>query len=309
MIHPLKIVFFGTPNPAAQILKSLIDAKHEIIAVITKSDKRRSRGAKLIPTPVKELALSSKIEVFEPESKEELTKVISTLNADIGVVVAYGQILPKDVLDHFEYGCINVHYSVLPKFRGAAPVERAILDGEENTGVSIMKMDEGLDTGQIYLSRTVDITAKTNAITLFDSLNLIAIDLLEIVLQDIENQTPSEQEGTPSYASKLDSNDFYFDAKSTTTEVDRKVRAGAFSKGAWTTIENKRIRISEISGLSNERVSKEEVGSISQEGFLSLSDGKIFIEKIQAPGKALMSFKDWANGIGKNKFPIRIDSN
>ncbi len=308
MSYPVKIVYFGTPNPAMEILDALIESNHEIVAVITQPDKRRGRGNKLLPTPVKKRALDAGITVYEPTNKVELSDTVLKLKADVGVVVAYGRILPVNILEHFKFGCINVHYSLLPKYRGAAPVERAILEGEKLTGVSIMKMDEGLDTGEVFASRQVDIGAKTNTESLFKSLNSIGIDLLGLVLGDLDSQSPYPQVGEPSYAQKLGPDDFYFDSTSTTNELDLKVRAGSLVKGAWTFFNNERLRVLSIS------VSKEgsnyslEPGMITKRGEITLNDGVLVIEEIQAPGKAAMKFSAWANGVGVDNFPIKIDN-
>ena len=307
MTYPLKIVYFGTPNPAMEVLDALIESKHEIVAVITQPDKRRGRGKKLMPTPVKQRALEAGIECHEPSNKAELSEMILGLKADVGVVVAYGRILPLPLLDHFKFGCINVHYSLLPKYRGAAPVERAILDGEKVTGVSIMKMDEGLDTGDVFVSRQIDIENKTTTSSLFKSLNAVACDLLLVVLDHLETQAPIAQVGEPSYAHKLSAEDFYFDSDTSCADLDLKVRAGSMVKGAWTHYGGERLRLLLISPTCESSNESLKQGHINKFGDLSLKDGSCTIKEIQAPGKSVMDFASWANGIGLQNFPIRID--
>ncbi|HMS25557.1 MAG TPA: methionyl-tRNA formyltransferase [Acidimicrobiia bacterium] len=315
MTSPLRIVFFGSPEPARDVLESLINSPHKIVAVITQPDKKRGRGSALIPTPVKELAIANDIEVFEPATKAEVYACVEKLKADVGVVVAYGRILSVEVLEHFSYGCINVHYSLLPRWRGAAPVERAILAGDNVSGVSIMKMEEGLDTGGVYAYRHVDIVSSTTSATLFRSMNAIARDLLLVVLDSIETQEPLAQVGEPTYAHKLDRQNFYFDSSTSAADVDRKVRAGALIKGAWTIIGEKQFRLIEAdfagsnlaTGLDPAKLpAKTEVGKISREGVLTCVDGTIICKKIQVEGKPVMEFSAWANGLSRELFPLHL---
>ncbi|MFN8015161.1 MAG: methionyl-tRNA formyltransferase [Acidimicrobiia bacterium] len=301
----LKIVFFGTPEPAKVILNELLNKGFNVEAVVTKPDKKRSRGSKLDPTPVKELALSHSIDVYEPNISSEISDIVQPLNADVAIVVAYGKILPKEVLEAFTYGCINVHYSLLPKLRGAAPVERAILNGDETTGVCIMKMDEGLDTGDIYASRQVDISPTDTTLSLFNILNNIACDLLPIVLEDIENQVPYPQEGEDSYANKLDKQDFYFDSSSSAQQIDRKIRAGSNVKGAWTTVNGEVFRVLTGRYVTN-ATTQNSIGEIGIDGVIKFDDGQIEIKNIQVPSKPIMEFDAWKNGIDKEIFPLKI---
>lgn len=308
MNAPLKIVFFGTPDPAREILEALIASNHEIVGVITQPDKRRGRGKTLMPTPVKESALTAEIEVYEPSSKAELIDCVDKTNADVGIVVAYGRILPAEVLEHFKFGCVNVHYSVLPRWRGAAPVERAILAGDETTGVSIMKMDEGLDTGPVYLHRRVDILPTTNSVSLFRSINAIAADLLLVVLDNLGLHQPIEQSGEQTYAHKLEAKDFFFDSTTSVFDIDKKVRAGALVKGAWTNVNNETFRIISASKPMASKVEKADVGTIDKRGRFVAIDGEIELKQVQVPGKQVMEFSAWANGVSPEKFPLRIDN-
>src|SRR4051812_10596818 len=168
----MKIVFMGTPKAAATSLERLIDDGHEIVAVYTQPDRPSGRGKKVSFSPVKELALRNDLPVLQP-SKIKTDETLSTFlshNADVVVVVAYGRILPAPLLGAFHYGSLNVHFSLLPKYRGAAPVNWAIVNGEAKTGVTVMQMDEGLDTGNILLQRSAEIGRNENAIELMDKL-------------------------------------------------------------------------------------------------------------------------------------------
>jgi len=266
---PTRIVFFGSPDPAQEVLETLLDSDHTVVGVITQPDKKRGRGSALVPTPVKVTALKEGINVYEPATKSELSECVAKLTADVGVIVAYGKILPVDVLEHFPHGCINVHYSLLPRWRGAAPVERAILEGDRVSGVAIMNMEEGLDTGAVYATRQIDIEDTTTTTSLFASMNSVAGDLLLVVLDSLGTQSPSEQEGEPTYADKLKVDDFYFSATTSAVDVDRKIRAGSLVKGAWTLVGEDRIRITESGRPHKSETPEEEVGTISRAGILT----------------------------------------
>jgi methionyl-tRNA formyltransferase len=302
----LKIAFFGTPLPAREVLASLIESEHDIVAVVTKADKRRSRGSKLIPTPVKELAIEHSIPVYEPSSKVELEEIVSEIKADVGIVVAFGRILPESILEQFPHGYINVHYSLLPRWRGAAPVEHAILSGDEVTGVSIMKLDAGMDTGPTYAMRQIDIFPDTTADSLFHSMNSIAGDLLLLVLDSLATDIPIDQEGIETYAAKLEPQDFYFDAQTSVVDVDRKVRAGSLHKGAWTNINGETFRILETE-LPEISQPEKNIGTIDRNGLLTCADGTVKIRRILLPGKSPMDFSAWVNGVDKDLFPLHID--
>ncbi len=305
MSRPLDIVFFGSPHAAESVLGSLIESQHNIVAVVTQPDKRRSRGKSLHPTPVKVLAEKNGISVFTPTNRSEIDYVVQNLKADIGVVVAYGKILSEVVINHFQYGCINVHYSLLPRWRGAAPIERAILAGDEVTGISIMKLTKGLDEGPIYASRHFDIARNATSQTVYNAMNSIADDLLLMVLNSIEGQEPWEQVGEVTYAEKLDASDFYFDRDASVLEIDRKIRAGVNRKGAHCKLLGNTFWINEIESYELGR-NTESIGTIDREGNLICKDGKIVIGKIQVPSKPVMEYKQWINGVAQDRFPLQI---
>lgn len=306
MFEKPSVVFFGSPEPARAVLSSLIVNGYTIAGVITQPDKRRGRGSALVPTPVKELALEHQLDVFTPETKSELDDTVVSLNADVGVVVAYGRIVSKKVLDHFSFGCINIHYSLLPRWRGAAPVERAILAGDRVTGVSIMQMSEGLDEGPVYATRQVDIFEDTTSESLFLSMNAIAGEMLAMVLESLDTETPQEQEGVETYAHKLTKEDFRFTAHSSANQIDRQVRAGALMKGAYCTHDGEVLRIFKTSPpRESEGVS--DLVVLTREGVLSCSDGILVVEDIQVSSKPRMTFAAWANGVDPSLFPMSID--
>lgn len=309
MSNSRKIVFFGSPTPSCEILQSLFDAGHEIVGVITGADKRRSRGNTLFPTPVKKLALELNIDVYEVVNKSEIEETVRQLidvkGAQVGIVVAFGKILSAKVLNAFEFGCINVHYSLLPRWRGAAPVERAILEGDEKTGISIMKMDEGLDTGDIFASEEIKINSSTTSRDLYEMMAKLASETLNSVLANLENMQAAKQSGEEIYAKKLDSADFIIDSGSTLEEVSRKVRGGSLIKGAFVDSSVGKFRILEIGEISKE--DHEIYGlELTRDGQLRSSTGSLEILKIQSENKPAMKYSDWANGIDKTSFSIKI---
>lgn len=305
MSKPLDIVFFGTPNAAKVVLESLLDSQHNIVCVLTQPDKRRSRGKSLSPTEVKVFAEEKNVDVFTPSTKQEIEEIVCSLKADIGVVVAYGKILSENIINHFEYGCVNVHYSILPRWRGAAPIERAILEGDQVTGISIMKLTKGLDEGPIYASRQFDISDSATTLDVYNAMNTIAGDLLMLVLDSIEGQEPYEQQGEVTYAKKLENSDFYFDRDSSVKEIDRKLRAGVNLKGAHTKVFGDTFWIREIDSYELTDNS-EGIGTIDRQGKLICRDGNIYISKIQVPSKPPMDFSQWINGVPKDQIPLKI---
>jgi methionyl-tRNA formyltransferase len=185
----MKICFMGTPEFAVPTLKRILDDGHDVLAVFTQPDKPKGRGMNLAQPPVKELALTYKIPVYQPKTlkDKEIIYQIKSLDLDLIVVVAYGKILPKEILELPRYGCINVHASLLPKYRGAAPIQWSIINGEKETGITTMMMDEGLDTGDMLLKSVVEIENTDTALTLHNKLSLCGADLLSKTIKLIEN--------------------------------------------------------------------------------------------------------------------------
>lgn len=188
----MKILFMGTPDFAAESLKSIYEAGEEIIGVVTNPDKPKGRGMKMCYSPVKEFALEKNLEIYQPEKVKKNTEFIEKikeLNPDVICVVAYGKILPKEILDIPKYGCVNVHASILPKYRGAAPIQWAVINGDSKTGVTTMQMDEGMDTGDILICEKVDIDKNETTGELWDKLSIIGGKVLVKTLNKIEDGT------------------------------------------------------------------------------------------------------------------------
>lgn len=309
MNNSRKIVFFGSPIQSSIILNSLVENGHEIVGVITQQDKRRSRGNTLYPTAVKSVALDLGIEVFEPVKKSDIENVVKELvetkGAQVGVVVAYGKILTPEVLNAFKYGCFNVHYSLLPRWRGAAPVERAILEGDTKTGISIMSMDEGLDTGPVYKMEEIQITSTTTSLDLYEQMAQQAKIAINDVLNDIGNIESSEQVGDATYAKKLDKNDFEIVPSDNLDTVSRKVRAGTLIKGALVNTSVGKLRIHEVAQVSQGSHDNDNL-LINKQGEILSKDGSLQILTIQSENKPAMDFSSWVNGIDKTKFDIEV---
>ena len=187
----MKILFMGTPDFAAITLKTMIDAKLDIVGVVSQPDRPKGRGHKLVPTDVKKVALEAGLEVYQPETLKngELQEILGTLKPELIVVVAYGKILPDYIIEYPKYGCVNVHASLLPKYRGAAPIQWSIINGEETTGVTTMKMDSGLDTGDMLLKAETPIGEYETSEELFDRLAVIGGELLLETIDGLEKGT------------------------------------------------------------------------------------------------------------------------
>lgn len=244
----MKIIFMGTPDFAVPTLQALIGSRHEIVGVYTQPDKEQGRGKKLVASPVKECALEAGLPVFQPKSlrKQEVIDEMRALQADAIVVAAYGQILRKAVLNMTKYGCINVHGSLLPKYRGAAPIQWAVLNGEEVSGITIMQMDEGIDTGDILAQQEIPLDPKETGDSLFEKLSLLGGPLLLKVLDGLEAGTivPEKQgESTTEYAKMLDKSMGLLDFQKSAEELERLVRGLNSWPSAYTYYNGRMMKI------------------------------------------------------------------
>ncbi len=304
----MKIVFMGTPEYAAVSLRELIRNGHDIVLVLTQPDREKGRGKKISFSPVKEVALECGIPVFQPVriKDEEAVEYLKRYDADIFVVAAFGQILSKEILEMPAKGCINVHASLLPKYRGAAPIQRAILDGEDITGVTIMKMDEGLDTGDIISQTQVSIAADDTGETLLEKLSVAGASLLVDTLEAIEKgqagYTPQDEEAS-SYAGLLKKEMGCLDFSKTAGELDRVIRAYNPWPGAYTSLSGKILKIWNAEPVDAHAVDIESgtsVGTIidiSPESFDILTlDGALRVFQLQMEGKKRMSTAEFLRG-------------
>lgn len=291
----LKIIFAGTPEFAVPCLKSLINSEHSILAVYTQPDRPKGRGQKLTYSPVKELALQHQLHVEQPLTLRDpaAQKRLIDFQADVMVVVAYGLILPQIVLDAPKYGCVNIHASLLPRWRGAAPIQHAILAGDAETGVSIMRMEAGLDTGPVMRSAKIPITPADTAKTLHDSLaELGALELLKTLGQMTQGFLPVEPQDNSkaTYAAKIDKEDAHIDWQQSAIVIDRQVRAYNPWPIAFTELNQQRIRIWQTEVIK-QSITKSP-GTIIEANNTGIdvvtSDGVLRIKQLQLPGAKVL---------------------
>lgn len=242
----MRIVFMGTPDFSVPVLDALVDAGHDVACVYCQPPRRAGRGKKERPTPVHARALELGLDVRHPVSLRDAAAQaeFASLNADIAVVVAYGLILPQSVLDAPKQGCLNIHASLLPRWRGAAPINRAIMAGDAETGICIMQMEAGLDTGPVLLHRSTPIDEMETTDKLHDRLSELGADLIVEALSKLNDlvAVPQSEEGV-TYASKIDKAEARVDWACPAIEVDRLIRGLSPFPGAWTEIEGQRIKL------------------------------------------------------------------
>ena len=282
----MKILFMGTPDFAAGILESIIESRHEVVCAVTQEDKPKGRSDKPVASPVKECALSHGIPVFQPHriKDEEAVEELRKYDADIFVVAAYGQILSKEILDMPKYGCINTHASLLPKYRGAAPIQWAIVDGEEKTGVTVMQMDEGLDTGDILYVKEVDITCEETGESLFNKLEECGKELIIEALDRIEqgDRNPVKQNSAEAtYARILNKQMGEIDWNKTAVEIERQIRGFTPWPGTFTYLNGKLLKIlkADVAGPEEIAAQKEAGRNASDKGTAELSGSNVFRER------------------------------
>lgn len=302
MNKPLRIVFAGTPEFAALHLQALIGSEHEVVAVYSQPDRPAGRGKKLQASAVKQLALEHAIPVFQPQSLKttEAESTLAALEADIMIVVAYGLILPTAILTIPKLGCLNVHGSLLPKWRGAAPIQRSIWAGDDKTGVTIMQMDEGLDTGAMLLKQSVEISKEDTSVSLYEKLANIGPQALLKTLADLADLAPHAQnDGLASYAKKLSKQEAKIDWSLTAEQLERNIRAFNPWPVAYFRVQDADIKVYSAVVIKDESPNQT-VGQIikaDKTGIL-LATGKdyLLITKLQLPGKKPMSAADVLNG-------------
>jgi len=297
---PLNVIFAGTPDFAAKHLSALIDSEHNIIAAYTQPDRPAGRGKKLTASPVKQLAQEHNIPVYQPVSlkDDEAQQTLCALDADIMVVVAYGLLLPKIILDAPRLGCINVHGSILPKWRGAAPIQRAIWAGDTETGVTIMQMDEGLDTGDMLHIATLPITTLDTSATMYDKLAELGPKALVDVLNNIESLIPQKQDDAlATHAKKLSKEEALIKWEDSAEQIERNIRAFNPWPVAWMKVEEQNIKVwaAHVEPLINDAPPGTIVNS-SKEG-ITVATGKdaLTITLLQIPGKKPLPAADVIN--------------
>lgn len=300
----LKIIFAGTPEFAATGLQALIDSEHQVVATYTQPDRKAGRGRKLVAPPVKQLALEHHIPVFQPLSlkDEDQQQLLAQHQADIMVVIAYGLLLPKAVLDTPRLGCINVHASILPRWRGAAPIQRAIQAGDAETGVTIMQMDVGLDTGDMLLTDRLPINAEHTSASLHDDLAKLGSGALIEALSQLEKgdaDATMQDHDAANYAHKLDKAEAQLDWSKSAVELDRQIRAFTPWPGAQTEVDGKRWRIHAIE-VSDDSGTAGEILSINKQAItVACGSGSLRLTRIQQDGGKPLNCADFINGLAE----------
>ena len=298
----LKIVFMGTPEFSVPILKGLID-NYKVRAIVTQPDHPVGRHGELRPTPIKQVGIDNTILVLQPETiKNDIQSIIS-LEPDLIVTCAYGQILPKEILDCPRLGCINVHASLLPKLRGGAPIHRAIINGYTKTGITIMYMAPGMDDGDIISQEEIEITNDETAASLHDNLSILGRDLLLRTLPSIINGTNTRTKQDPAlvtYGFNIKREDEKIDFNRTKREIYNQVRGLNSWPGAYCMFNGKVLKVWECreGEINNPKYINGEITKIYEDGIgVKVSNGEIVLKVVQPEGKSKMSALDFARGI------------
>ena len=304
----MKIIFMGTPDFAAESLKAIYEAGHEILSVVTNPDRPKGRGMKLIATPVKQYAQEKKIKIYQPQKVKGNTEFIEEIKSqkpDVICVVAYGKILPNEILEIPKYGCINVHASLLPKYRGAAPIQWAVLNGDKTTGVTTMYMDTGMDTGDMILKEEVQIGEYETTGELWERLSKIGAKLLVKTLKEIEAGTVKrEKQGTDyTMAPMLEKSMAQIDWENQTAEqIKNLVRGLNPIMGAYTYVNDKKIKFWKVELKPiTEEIAKKENGTVilsdCKKGLeFKAKDGIIKVIEIQGENGKRMKAEDYLRG-------------
>lgn len=299
----MRIVFAGTPDFAATALKALLKTSHDIVGVYSQPDRPAGRGRKLVPGPVKQVALDADIPVFQPLSlkPEKAQQELAALKPDVMIVAAYGLILPKAVLETPTHGCLNIHASLLPRWRGAAPIHRAIAAGDTQTGITIMQMDEGLDTGDMLLKTTTPIQPDDTGGSLHDRLaDLGGKAIVEALAKLDEGKLTGEpqNEDQACYAHKLSKEEGHIDWQRNAADIERLVRAFNPWPGTFTDLGDQRIRIHMAQALSaNSDKAPGTVLNREREGIdIACGTGTLRVTRVQLPGTRAQSVNDLING-------------
>ncbi len=304
----MRVVYMGTPDFAVPPIKSLYNEGFEIPLVITQKDRPRGRGKKLLPTAVKKKAIELGLNVYQPDNINsfESVKILNEIKPDFIVVAAYGQILKREVLSIPKYGCINIHASLLPKYRGAAPINWAIINGEKETGITIMEMEEGLDSGPILLQESIDIEEDDDAQVVHDKLTLLGGKLIAIGLKEIKEgniKKKPQEESKATYASKITKEMGRIDWNDKGINIKNQIQGLKPWPSAYTDYEGKSMKIHKVTVI-DKFISGEngKVVKVSDNGiYVNCNDSCVVLEKIQMPGKKKLLVKEYLRG---NQFKL-----
>ncbi len=296
----MRLAFMGTPEFSVPVLSELIAAGHDVAAVYTRAPKPSGRGQKMTPSPVHAFAEAHGVEVRTPKSfkAEETREAFAALDLDVAIVVAYGLILPQVVLDAPRHGCLNLHASLLPRWRGAAPIQRAIMAGDKTTGVQVMQMEAGLDTGPVLLSEAAPIKGDDTAASLHDRLSEIAAQLAPRALAALTRggltATPQPNDGV-TYAKKINPDEARIDWSRSAAEVDQHIRGLAPFPGAWTEFNGARIKIL-MSGIADGAGKPGEVLNTDKTLSVACGKGAVDLKLLQRSGKRAQTNEEFLRG-------------
>lgn len=303
----MRVVFMGTPDFSVGTLRALYEAGHEIVGVVSQPDKPKGRGKNLQPTPVKEAALELGLPVYQPKRvrEPEFVQVLKDLHPEVIVVVAFGQLIPKEILELTPYGCINVHASLLPKYRGAAPIQWAVIDGEKESGVTIMRMDEGVDTGDMISKAIVSLDAEETGGSLFDKLSNTGAKLLVETLPSLEDGTAvfekQPEESPTAYAGMIKKSMGNLDFSRPAAELERLIRGLNPWPSAYTRLDGKTLKIWKAQAVEEEKGQEAlEPGTVwitdQQKLLVKTGKGMLKITELQLEGKKRMETEAFLRG-------------
>ncbi|AMQ89108.1 methionyl-tRNA formyltransferase [Marinobacter sp. LQ44] len=299
----MRIVFAGTPDFAATALKALLEAGYNLVGVYSQPDRPAGRGRKLMPSPVKQVALDAGIPVFQPVSlkPEDAQQELAALKPDVMIVAAYGLILPKAVLNIPTHGCLNIHASLLPRWRGAAPIQRAIAAGDAETGITIMQMDEGLDTGDMLLKTSTPIHADDTGGSLHDRLaDMGGKAIVEALVQLANSELAPEpqNDADANYAHKLSKEEGHIDWSRSAIEIERLIRAFNPWPGTFTDLGEQRIRLHQATALdqSSDKLPGTVISREREGVEVACGTGTLKVTSVQLPGSKAQSISDLING-------------
>lgn len=298
----MKILFMGTPDFSASILDAIAKTSHEIVGAVSQPDKPKGRGHKFVPTDVKVKAEELGIKVFQPETLKdgEFKDTLNELAPDMIIVAAYGKILPEYIIDYPKYGCINVHASILPQYRGAAPIQWSVINGDKETGVSIMRMDKGLDTGDIIAIKTTPIGEYETAGELFGRLAEIGADLMVKTADTIFEGTATytlQDDSKSTYAKKITKETAVIDWTKSAAEISKHICGMSPFPGAVTTYNGDIVKIFEAEKIQGNGSPGEILGLVKGKGLkVACGDGALFLKTVQFAGAKRMNIEDYARG-------------
>ncbi len=300
----MRVIFMGTPDFATGTLEEIVKAGHEVVGVVTQPDKPKGRGKTMMPTPVKETALKYNLPVYQPRKvrEPEFVELLRGLKPDVMVVAAFGQIITKEILEMPKYGCINVHASLLPAYRGAAPIQWAVINGDKESGVTIMQMDEGIDTGDMIEKAVVPIAEDETGGSLFDKLSHTGAKLCVKVLKDLEEGTAvgekQPEESTTPYAKMIDKKMGEVDWKKSAKEIEQLIRGLNPWPSAYTKVHGKTLKLWKAKVLlETSQMKPGQIVKVTKDSLaVQTGQGMLEIQELQLEGKKRMDTSSFLRG-------------